>query len=444
MTTVVSTQRPAGFRVAFGLALILVGQPIAWFVRGQFFQSESPVFPAIPVLIGVVLILSRAIEPPVRLQVHPTVVASYALLWPMAMSAMSLVEPMLLLTDWAYGFVVVVVMVGLSLVPREELENLPIAILLVGSVSCALPLYELATGSLVESALRLALQGNSNTLVVGMVGGLTMLTALLVLLGSHQRSFGLGLLISVAFITGLGCVVLSNTRSVVLAIIYCLALILFVLVPAIRAQPAIRPKRRSQAGMVVFLVLVAGAAVMGPVAGRIALGEEGTEKFIETVILRFEGSVGLFQPSRYSFVDASTQSRVDTIRETFDGISLFGQGISAQIRANKDGVELAVYPHVTYLQAVYDLGIVGGLLFAVLHLVVPVWLILQRLREDWLDWASGFAILYYAYAHVDHLTHGTPYNWFTTMPIALLFVLLPRPSGLPTTGRLHPLTTPAG
>ena len=105
---------------------------------------------------------------------------------------------------------------------------------------------------------------------------------------------------------------------------------------------------------------------------------------------------------------------------------MLGKGISAQIRANKDGVELAVYPHFTYLQAVYDLGIVGGLLFALLHLVVPLWLIWRRLKIGSLDWASAFAILFYAFAHIDHLTHGTPYAWFTTMPIALLFVILPR------------------
>ncbi len=428
MATAVLKQRSGGIRAALGIALILVGQPIAWFVRGQFFQSESPVFPAIPVLIGLALIFSRVIERPIRLQVHPAVVAAYAFLWPFAVSAMSLVEPLLLLTDWTYGLVVVAAMVGLSFVPRKELKSLPIAILLVGSVSCALPLYEFATGSLIETALRLALQGNANTLIVGMVGGLTMLTALLVLLGSRQRSLALGLLTSVAFITGLGCVVLSNTRSVILAIIYCIPLILFVLTPAIRVQRQAWPSRPTQAGMAVFLLMLAGAAVMAPLAARIALGEEGTDKFVETAIFRFEGSVGLFQSFRYSFVDVSTQGRIDRIMETFDGVTIFGEGISAQIRANKDGIELAVYPHFNYLQAVYDLGIAGGLLFAILHLVVPVWLILQRLREETLDWASSFSILYYAFGHIDHLTHGTPYSWLTMMPTALLFVLLPRPS----------------
>ena len=81
--------------------------------------------------------------------------------------------------------------------------------------------------------------------------------------------------------------------------------------------------------------------------------------------------------------------------------------MQAQLLERGNIVGVGVYPHFTYLQAFYDFGFPGALLFTLTNLVLPLWLIFRRWRSGRLDPATTFIIALYLFSHIEHLTHGT-------------------------------------
>lgn len=407
---------------SLGLAIILVGQPIAWSVRGIAGGGDNPVYPAVAVIFGLMLVARPAILRAARLYVPAPLLAVFVLLWLLPLGAMSLVAPVDVGVDGAYAVFLAGLAVAVAMTPIESFRQLPLMVTIVGGISSILPLGNLLLNGPGESFLRLTLSGSNNTAIAGTVGGVTMMAALLVVQSTRRGGIAVGLLCTVAFVAGAACVALSNTRSVMLMLAICLPLIVVVLAPRLRRaglQAAEGGAGRRQ--RLLFWAVLAGSLITAPVAATAVLGTKAITSVVSLFTERLNGAFGVFESGGVRSVDLSSQLRVGVLDYTWRRLDFLGHGISEQIRSG-----FGYYPHLTFLQAFYDFGLAGGMLYLVLALLLPLALIWLRLRNAPLDFAAAFAICLFLYELGDQFSHGTPYGWSGLLPALLVYVIMGR------------------
>lgn len=423
------------WREAMGLALIICGQPIGWSIRGQLLPgSENPIFPAGVILLGLALMANPAWIVRRDLQCSPAMLAipMFGLFVPYAALA-ALAPAPIVLTTMAYAIVLVVLTLVVAMTPSERLAALPAAVLLVGTISSVLPLIELAAGGPAKGFFRLTVSGNENPLIIGNIGGITVLAGMVVGLGPAGGSAKVGLAAGLGTAIGLLAMLLSNTRSAALMIVVC-ALVFLTLVRPRLARPAARA--RSPRTLAYVAVLAASVAA-APTIAIALLGPELFWDLAKVGLLRFAGALALVAPDAGS-VDLSTSIRTQLLREVWDNMTIGGEGYMAQALRSGDP---ALYPHLSYIQAFYDLGLVGGLSFLLIILVLPAALAVAALWHGRLSPTNAFVLLLLLFSQGDHLSHGTPYSWTSSIPALLMYTLVAR--GVPRRDGLRLLTRAA-
>lgn len=416
----------ATWRFSLGLATIMCGQPIGWGIRGQFIGGDSPVLPGLVVILGLMLMVQPEWIVRGRLYAAPTAVAVPACLLLMPLMALSLLAPAAIVgATFAYAIVIVAILAMLAMTPGERMSRFPEAVILVGTISSAVPLAQLAIGGAAKAFFRLAINGNDNTLITGSIGGMTVIAGLVVGLGS-SGGFGWGLGAAAGAVTGLIAMLLTNTRSDLGMLIVCVLLFLGL----IRAR-VVRNSGRGGMGAqaAAFTAVFATGALMAPLAATVVLGPALFKSVIERSWDRVLGVLALVDSGGGGTVDDSTLSRAQLLRQIWHGLSAGGAGYMAQANASGDP---NLYPHLSYAQAFYDLGFIGGATYLVVALVIPAGLITLRLADGALSRSEALVILLFVYSQGDQLAHGTPYSWQTQISIVMVFALLGRRRPLPT------------
>ncbi len=406
---------------ALGLAIILVGQPVAWSVRGFVGDGVNPLYPIAAVLFGLLLLVRRSWFHDPRLYVSAPLAVAMILLWLLPVAALSLVAPVEVGNDGAYALFLAAVALAVAMTPLAALRDLPETMTLVGGISSVLPLVNLLFGHAAAKFVRLTLAGSDNQAITGSVGGATMIAALLVVLTNRRPGIAVGLATSLAFVAGLGCVVLSNTRSVMLMLLICLPLIVLVVVPRMRAGASAGLPRAGGGQRAAFWTVLGLALVAAPAGAAAVFSRTAIETIGKLFTDRILGAFAAFDDKRFQVLDESSQIRVHILDYTIRRLDLLGHGISEQIRSG-----FGYYPHLTYLQAFYDFGVFGGLLYLQLGLVLPFALIYRRLRSGPLDPAAAFVMLYFIYGLGDQFSHSTPYSWSGLIPAVLVFAVVAR------------------
>jgi hypothetical protein len=86
-----------------------------------------------------------------------------------------------------------------------------------------------------------------------------------------------------------------------------------------------------------------------------------------------------------------------------------------------------MYPHLSYLQAFYDLGYIGGLGFLIVALLLPCALITLRLGKRPISNTDALIVLLFIFSQAESVLHATPYSWTTLLPALLVYSLFSRP-----------------
>ena len=412
---------PGGaWRSSLGLATVLAGQPIAWTVRGIVGGGKNPVYPIVAILLGFALLVRvdwfrRPVFYPA-----PRLVGAIVLLWLVPLAALSLLAPADIGLDGAYAVFLAGLAFGIALTPIAALRRLPEAMTIVGGTSSILALGTLVFGHVAENFVRLTVAGTDNQAIAGIIGGITMITALLVVRTSARPGFIVGLATGIAFVAGLAAVALSNTRSVMVLLALCLPLVWFVFAPRRRqALPRGSAGRAGDRQQAVFVSLVALALIAAPTAAAALFKRQALAAVVKLFTVRLASTFSAADTTHFKATDSSEQIRAHIFEYTIRRLDLVGHGMSEQIRSG-----FGYYPHLAYLQAFYDFGILGGLLYLALALVVPTMIIVDYLRGARRDPAATFAILYFIYGQGDQLGHTTPYGWTGLVGIVLVYVLV--------------------
>lgn len=408
------------WRTSFGLALILCGQPIAWSIRGQLVPgSENPAFPAVAILLGLALMFDPKWIVQRPLYCAPTALAIplFGLLLPLAALGVLAPGPIQFATI-AYSAVLIALTLMLAMTPQVVLASLPKMVLLVGLVSCIVPLVELAIGGPAKGFFRLTVSGNDNPLVIGGIGGMTALAGMVVGLGRGGRGVLWGIFAGLGTAVGVLTMLLTNTRSAALMLALCVPLFLLVLNPRTRRESG----RGSRAKSIAYLGVLATGAAAAPAVAIALLGPDLFFDLVMVGLLRFAGAAAIVS-SEAGAVDLSTSIRVSMLRELWDNLSLAGEGYMAQaIAAGAPDL----YPHLSYAQAFYDLGLAGGVAFAMVTLVLPLALAIAAVLRGGLAHTEVLTILLLVFIQGEHLAHTTPYWWSPLVPAMMVFTLVRR------------------
>ncbi len=405
-----------GWLASLGLALVIAGQPIGWWVRGTFSGGESPVYPAAVVLLGTALLFLGARQRPMMIYASPPVFMAPLLLVVLPVVALAATQPQLMMVDALYGLFMLLVVPLVATTPISRLEKLPLAVVWVGGISCALALVSLITNPTEEAMSRLTVAGNDNPIVIGNIGATVIIAALCHALPrplSRIAITGLAL----AMVIGFANVLLSNTRSVFLGLGMALPVVLLF-------TPRSRQKSRNDLrflGLLFAMLMGAGAIAIVAVVGM-----ETITTLSNLFLERLTGTLSLFESDPAAARDQSTSERVVMLEDAWRGLRILGNGVAGQARFQHEVALPATYAHFSYLQILYDLGVFPFILYLLLVLVAPLVLTVRALRNPKRQPAVIFVIGLWLYRQIDLLTHGTSYDWQNLFPAMLLYAVLAR------------------
>lgn len=407
-----------GWLASYGLALVIAGQPIGWWVRGTFTSGESPVFPAAVVLLGMALLFLGSRERPAIFYAAPPIFLAPLMLIVVPVVVLALTQPQLMAVDIFYGLFMLLIIPIIACTRLERLAGLPIAVIVVGSISGMLALFSLITNPVEEALLRLTVAGNDNPIIIANIGATVVFAALCYVFSQHL-SRAMLVLISIFIIVSLGNVLLSNTRSAFLGLTMS---VIFVFMFS-RRQNSTVPTNMAFFGLILTLLIV----IVCVFAIRI-IGLEQIVQITSVFNERIFGALSLLDAEGMSAQDQSTQERVVMLEEVWTRLSIFGNGVSAQARWGHGFALPGDYAHLSYLQVIYDLGIIPFVVYLVLMLAIPLALVVNALRSKTTKPVVVFVIGLWLYRQVDLFTHGTPYDWQNLFPTMLLYAVLARES----------------
>jgi hypothetical protein len=414
-----TVREPWVTRESMGLAIIFIGQPLGWAIRGAE-GSDSQIYPVAALFVGLAfMVRSHWLLAP-KIHCDPVLLAIPSLLMLLPFMLLSLVHFRENLQSGLYPAFLIVVGLSIALTPQSKFDTLPRAVLIIGLLSSLDPfVQQLLSNSLDQAATqltgRLQLAGNSNVLLTGSVGSVTMISAILVGDEENGKNPLVALLAAIAFTVGLGALVMSDKRSDEL-IMFPLAALYGLLRLRRERAPAKQGGGRQR---LIFASLLVGGIAALPVLATIFFSKFALLAFEATSETRQSGFLNSLSGGSY-VADASTNGRLTAIEFTYKHLDFVGHGMMHQQLVQGNGI----YTHLIYLQAFYDLGIVGGFLFMIVAAFIPVALAILRVAKAPLKSKDMLVVLLIFYIQADYMTHGAPYSWLDLVPPLLCYLLL--------------------
>jgi len=113
-------------------------------------------------------------------------------------------------------------------------------------------------------------------------------------------------------------------------------------------------------------------------------------------------------------VDESAEARTMLRERAFSEFNMWGQGYDA------------LYVDAPVLQAFFDLGLLGGLAFVLVTLVLPFGWWILKVRSSGISVEQRFPFLVYLFFLPNLILHGRPYDFSVWLPVMLLFCVIAR------------------
>jgi hypothetical protein len=117
-------------------------------------------------------------------------------------------------------------------------------------------------------------------------------------------------------------------------------------------------------------------------------------------------------------------------------MTAFGHGIHAELQNTQGAKDVTAWAHLTPFQAFFDLGFIGAAVFVITVFVLPLTIVWKRVAQAPLGPGETMIIVLYAYRLPDHFTNATPYFWWQTLPVVLVYAVLARFGRVQNPGRI--------
>ncbi len=408
-----------GYRHAMGAALIFSGLPLAWYSRVWFGKEDDRVFSIVLVAIALLLVThwGRLIRG--RFSVSPFVaLLPFLFVWPAMLMA------------WFFGrsddisalYLAFVSAFFLALLtsPRHAFLMMPIAFFDIALIVALLSLGQfvffgpvLLLSEDADFGSRLFAGDSKNPNYLAFVAGLGLVAAF-----SKRKDWsGSGIVRWWLWVTGIPLLVvvwlLSGTRSVLLGFGLCLSSVVLqhVIAPRrIRAAASLLdgnlPKTKRVWGL--LSIWVPMAALISALIGNALVAS--TEGLVSGTVAGFD----VYVAGGLREVDESAEARTMLRERAFSEFNMWGQGYDA------------LYVDAPVLQAFFDLGLLGGLAFVLVTLVLPFGWWILKVRSSGISVEQRFPFLVYLFFLPNLILHGRPYDFSVWLPVMLLFCVIAR------------------
>jgi len=390
------------YKHVLGFSLIIAGLPIAWVLREMLHVSSGNVFSYFFMTIGVVLFIRWFSILKLRLYGPAT-----SLLLPGIFLGLSLLLSTLSgsIDDWMYLIFLLVVLFSFYTIPLADLKFLPHAMMVVSFMASVLTLSQVFTGNVDLIGQRLFAGDSNSPNQLAFVGGITLVTGIFLL--NKYKGFKLiaFILINFSIFMGLAIVLLSGTRSVVLGLGLCASGYIFLKIFAdkdmrLNKSTLMKVVRLSLGLMIIFLLilfLIPGDVLSKYTGGFFDYFQRGFEAY-------FYGIMG----------EESADIRHSLLLYAYSHLTFWGEGFKS------------LYVDFPLLQAFYDLGLLGGLLFLGVTVIVPVLVSGMILLSKNMNTSATYGALIYFLFLPNLFLHGQPYDYPIWLPIILFYGLTMR------------------
>jgi hypothetical protein len=377
---------------AYGIALVLFGQPLAWMARFTVGAANDILYSIAIMALGMILAVDfRGLMPP----------RIYGRLWPTALTAFTLLIIVLMSAysdnggerDWMYFTAEAVFFVVVNMCRTQRLESLPAAINQVSTLSIVLFLMQWFQQGGMFASTRAYIGDSGSPNQLANVAIAAVLTGVQLLFTQRSSIFQV-ILGTTSIATGIFAIIVAQTRSVFFGIGLWVVVVLFTV--------ARRRSNKAQLQYVFWMALRIGTMSLIFGSGLLLVQREKMQSRIEMFEEYFVRGYQSFVLGEDN-IEESAETRRNLRQQTLDELDPVGHGFKY------------LYIDFPLLQAFSDGGIAFGLLFAITALIVPNVMAVKMLISPYLSHLYALAALITIQEVPNLFLHGQPYDyshWF--------------------------------
>lgn len=394
---------------AYGIALVLFGQPLAWMARFMVGAANDILYSVAIMTLGLVLAVDfRGLTPP---RIHGR-------LWPTALTGFTLLIIVLMSVysdnsgerDWMYFTAEAVFFLVVNTCRTQQLESLPTAISQVSTLSIVLFLIQWFQQGGMFASTRAYIGDSGSPNQLANVAIAAVLTGVQLLFTPRSSIFQV-ILGTTSIATGIFAIIVAQTRSVFFGIALWILIVLFTV--------ARRRSNKAQLQYIFWMALRIGTISLIFGSALLLVQRDKIQSRIEMLGEYFVRGYLSFVLGEDN-IEESAETRRNLRQQTLDELDPIGHGYKY------------LYIDFPLLQAFSDGGIAFGLLFLITALIVPNLMAVKMLISPHLSHFYVLAALITIQEVPNLFLHGQPYDyshWFlliVEMAIVSRFLLLNR------------------
>ena len=377
---------------AYGIALVLFGQPLAWMARFLTGAANDVLYSVAVIGLGLLLSIDlRGMTPP---RLHGKV-------WPIALTSLTLVVIVIMSLyssyagerDWMYFSAEALFLFAVTTCRIEQFYSLPTAINQVSTLSIVLFLYQWFQqgGMFADTRAYIGDSGSPNQLANVAIA--SVLTGAQMLFSNRTSIYQL-LIGPLSVGTGIFAIIVAQTRSVFFGLALWIVVVLFTV--------ARRRSNRAQLHYIFWMSFRIAAVSLVFGFGLIAVQWEKIQSRIELFETYFVKGYQSFVLGEDN-VEESAETRRNLRQKTLEEFDPLGHGYKY------------LYIDFPLLQAFSDGGLGFGLLFLATALIWPNFIAIKMLLSPHLNQLYGLMALVTIQEVPNLFLHGQPYDyshWF--------------------------------
>lgn len=422
-------RRLAYDRQAVGVGLVFAGLPVAWVVRWAVGRPEAQSATVAVLALGLALTVSVAsVVNRHGLYLSPASLLPVYFLFPVSLWAFTAGRAVSLQAGFGMMFAASFLL-ALATVPPGRLTHLPLRMTQVAWVSCTATLAAaLGREPLGMESQRLQAGLTNSPNQVSFVAGL-LIVAWAAHLARHRTKqvearFGggtpggpnwqterastyrrLSATVAVGSVAG-AVLLLSRTRSTLIGLAVCMLAALLRKV-GLRIRGVHDHEWRKMPHWIAAATLMTLAVGVSSLAVAHEVNVREAATLYATYVVRGANTLLGFGGPR----DPSAAQRVQNIARALSGMTWLGHGVGA--------LRVDVPP----IQAFYDLGVLGGVGFSCIVLIIPLLLSGSALLSPKVTSSSLFVVYVWLFYLPSLLLHGDPYGFSTWLPVVMLYAV---------------------
>ncbi|PSB04088.1 hypothetical protein [Merismopedia glauca] len=414
-------------RHSYGVALIFAGLPIVWILRALVNAPNSQIYSIVAMILGLCLIVYPPKLWKCTLEViFPPLTQSFWQLVPLLFLIPALVASFLAnIPDdlgGVYILFLIAFLIAFNTVPYERLKFLPQACFVISATGCLVVLLYALKSGIGLSGQRLTAAATNSPGQIAYMGGTALISGIATLnhlsksLSSLLRNYAYA-----AIMLGTAVVILAVSRSTLIGLSLCLLFALFNRIyyfapeklPPIHLK--IKPKKSwfssTELKLIIWAVILIFAILywenllltLSPVAKTFNTYQERFWTYLQKGYQTYAEGTG---------TELSAGKRRALLTYAISNFDNLGHGYKS------------LWVDCPLAQAFYDGGLLGGLLFLAVALIIPVACIANLTYFQPVDPIKSICIYLYIFSSPTLVLHGQPYDFYFWLRIVIIYSVM--------------------